>query len=179
MSHPIAEALLTSYWLDDLAPAEAEAVEAHVFACAECAAKLRSMAELIDGLRELVRAAPPPILSRSDLAALRGRGVELFEVCPGRASRVQIEIPHTAAVCIVRLPIERGDLDTVDVALSKPDEAPFLLLADVPLEPDSDEVIVACSRHVAAAHAQLRLVVRGRVGAVERVLADCTLVTGV
>ena len=46
---------VTEYWSPDMAADEVGRVEAHVFACADCATRLEAARTLIDGVRDAVR----------------------------------------------------------------------------------------------------------------------------
>jgi hypothetical protein len=172
---PIRDEVLTRYWLDDLVGDEAQRVEEHIFGCSSCTERLTAWANLIDGLRDLTRAAPPPIVSRRELALIERRGTRVFEIHAATA-RIHAPVPDWADICVMCLDVELSDVERADLVLSKPGEDPFLVIPGIPLDPSSGEILVACSRHVASAHRELRFVVRGWVGDAARTLADCVLV---
>src|ERR1700760_3381037 len=53
--HDIALGKLLDYWLGDLPPTEHEEIEARLFSCASCSARLQELVSLGEGLRAIAR----------------------------------------------------------------------------------------------------------------------------
>ena len=72
---------LAEYWLGEVAD---EALEEHLFACAECAARLEWLAALSDGVRAAVRAgAFGMVVPAPFVEAMKRAGMRLREYLPG------------------------------------------------------------------------------------------------
>ncbi|MFO0744680.1 MAG: zf-HC2 domain-containing protein [Myxococcota bacterium] len=83
---PLPTSTLVDYWSGELVPALAEAVEAHVFDCAACAARLERLAALADGVAAMVRAGQLQFaLTQALVEQLAADGARLrhYEARPG------------------------------------------------------------------------------------------------
>src|SRR5262249_53954370 len=67
---PLPFETLVAYWAGDLATADNDEIEEHLFACDACARASARIAAITERLRALV----PPIVTRSIVDALRARG---------------------------------------------------------------------------------------------------------
>jgi anti-sigma factor RsiW len=54
-ANPLADAVLTDYWIAALTKSEEEAIEEHLFACDECVGRLREVIALANAVRSLAR----------------------------------------------------------------------------------------------------------------------------
>jgi hypothetical protein len=143
---PITAERLLDYLLGDLPAPEEEQLEAHVFACASCAAQ----AERLAALAAAVRAAIPPILTRSRLDALESGGAvaHLNVMSPGGVA--EVFYPPPGKLLVHRL--EGARLEAcrrLDVALRTPAGEAIGRLDDVPFDAPRGEVLVACQSHFA------------------------------
>jgi hypothetical protein len=83
---PIPNETLLEYWAGDGTAGETEAVEAHLFECAECTARLAQMASMSAGVVALVRQGRlSGLISRTLLNRLQRAGLRLrlYSVSPG------------------------------------------------------------------------------------------------
>ena len=83
---PLTDDQLTEYWAHDLAPDGDAAVEAHLFTCATCAARLEELSALGSGVAALARQGRiAGIISRALLNQLQHDGVRVryYSVSPG------------------------------------------------------------------------------------------------
>ena len=83
---PIPEATLLDYWSRDLAGAESERLEEHLFGCGDCSERLNQLAAIGTGLMSLVRQGRlSGIVSRALLNRLQRDGVRvrMYSLLPG------------------------------------------------------------------------------------------------
>ncbi len=83
---PIAEDALVDYWIGGVNAADEEAIEAHLFACGDCTARLAGIASLTAGVAALARQGRiSGLISRSLINRLQREGVALrqYSVSPG------------------------------------------------------------------------------------------------
>jgi hypothetical protein len=71
MNGHVSTEALSAYLDDELGRSRAEAVAAHVAACAACRSRLDGMRRLVHGLQRLEQPAPPPLLAERILQAAR------------------------------------------------------------------------------------------------------------
>ena len=135
---------LIEYWSRELPPAESDEVEEHLFACAECAARLDHIASLGIGVSRLARAGRiSGIISRTLLNRLQREGVRVrvFSLAPGET------VPCTAFpdddLVVISL---RGDftgVDAVTVSVSGLPDVGTAALDEVPVSTLEGEVLWA------------------------------------
>jgi len=85
---PIRDETLLAYWCRDLAAADAELVEEHLFACPECAGSLERLSTLASGVAALARSGRiSGVISRALLNRLQRQGlnVRIYTLAPGEA----------------------------------------------------------------------------------------------
>jgi hypothetical protein len=137
---------LADYWTSDLGQPEVERIEAHVFECAECAARLADSERLRQRLRDTIRAgAFHAFITDSILNQLSRDGVRVrtYTVDPG--SRVECAVWADDEVIVARL---RGDFTGVTsvssvMRLDSGEEVDRLL--DAPVRDGSRELLFALS----------------------------------
>ena len=139
---PLADETLTALWSGELGEAEADAAEAHIFACDACEARSRRLARLVEGLREVV----PPVLSAAHLDRLRAAGKKLLvtDVQPGVDSAAFFARELDLLVHALH-----GDLahaQTVDLEVLAGAREP-MRFERVPFSRAAGLVFVACQRH--------------------------------
>lgn len=136
---------LVDYWADELDTAAIDAIDAHLMSCAQCTAASARVA----AVREAVRAAIPPFLSRAQVEALRARGLRIVEN-PVRAAACPSAV-FAAGVDILLHRLGGLDLRRVERArvVVRMEETGELLLDEhqVPFECATGEILVACQRH--------------------------------
>lgn len=144
MSHPGREAF-DDYFAAALEPAEAAALEEHVFGCEECARAFDAAGALAAGLGALT----PAVVSRAWLERAVGRGaaVRVAELAAG--DHLTAEFSHGLTYLIFALRADLAAAARVDVEVFGPDGAAFAVLEAAPFDPARGEVLIACQRHYA------------------------------
>ena len=140
MSHPDFERLV-AYWLG-----EADDVEEHYFACAQCAAKLEWLAALSQGVRAAVRAGAlgmvvlPPFVEAMKRAGMR---VREYRLGAGETVNCTIRADDDAVLSYLRgsfAGVKRLDaLQSVEV---QGVTGPAVRLEDVPFDAASAELVL-------------------------------------
>jgi hypothetical protein len=144
----VAWSILVDYWADDLPDAEAEAVEAHVFGCATCAAESARVAAIGQTLRGL----RSPVVTREALATLAAQGKRIFEDAFVPGDRREILFPADADLLIFRLSgLDLAGAEHVSFSLRSESKGELLVEIDrVPFERGEGSVLLACERHYAS-----------------------------
>jgi len=142
---PIPEAVLSDYWTGDLHDGdEIHRVEEHLFACSDCSARLRQMAELGAGVAALVREGRVSgIVSRAILNRLQrdGAHVRMFWLAPGET--VPCAVFPGDDVIVAALRADFSGVDAVTLSVTGPDDAPFGRCDEVPVSGRRGEVLWA------------------------------------
>lgn len=168
---PIAEQALIDFWLEGI---DADRIEEHLVTCETCTARMRALAPVMLGAHSMRASIPMPVLTRTELAALRGRGVRVAERDADPAGELAWTIDDSDVFVLV-VPVDLRDVDTVDIDYCTPAGDVMTVFPDAPVTRGGSEILIACDRHIATAHAAIRFRVRALVGGHERVLADCRL----
>ena len=145
---PISTDVLVAYWADDLEQEAASSLEEHLFSCASCAAECERIGAVVRGIRELI----PPVVTREQVEALRARGLRVVEnpVTPGpRQPCVFGDGVDILLHVLHGLDLSRAE--TVHVTISDEDTGTVMVEArNVPFDPTTGEVLIACQRHFAS-----------------------------
>lgn len=167
---------LLAWWLGDLDDAEEARLDAHLFACAACAARLDALLALGDAIRrETLRGSFGFVVPAAFVGRMRGAGLTLREytLAPGGSVNCTIGPGDDFVVSHLHAPL--AGVHRLDVLI---DDATIgqLRLADVPFDPAAGELTVVPSaaflRSLGTTQQRLRLVAVA--GAQERVLGDYT-----
>lgn len=169
---PIDFQSLAAYWLGELPGGEAEKVEEHFFACAQCAARLEWLAALSEGVRATLRAgAFGMVVSPPFVEALKQAGLRLREYRNDPGGRVECTMAadDDAVVSRLRAPLAGVKrLDLVQRIRAGDADWQEMRLEDVPFDPGSGEVLLipppAALRKMPAHTAVTRLVSVGEKG---------------
>ena len=146
MSH-LDFATLVDYWTRDLSEAEAEAVEAHLFACDACTAE----AERVMAVAGAFRSGIPPVINAVQLADLKTRGLAIEENYFAPGARTTVTFPARLDLMIHHL--AGLDLATAErVELTVRSESAGVIHHDpfAPFDAPSGEILIACQKHFAA-----------------------------
>jgi hypothetical protein len=141
---PVPEDDLLDYWTDAIAGRDAERIEAHLFACGECTARLEAMALLGAGLAELVRRGQVTgIVSRSLLNRMQRDGVQvrLFSLSPGE--RVPCAAFPADDLLVVSLRADLAAVDAVTLSVTGGDNAMIGRIPDIPVSRRDGEILWA------------------------------------
>lgn len=129
---PIPDERLIDYWAGDLPAADGDALEAHLFACADCSARLEAVASVAGGLGVLARQGRiSGIISRALLNKLQRDGVRVrqFTLDPGET------VPCAAYpgddVVVTWLNADLTDVRRVSLRVTGPNDTVFGVLDDV------------------------------------------------
>lgn len=157
---PLDAAVLTDYWLGELAGAEEGALEEHLFACDACGSRLRELAALLDGVRRLAGegllrlVVTPGFVQR---AAGRGRRVREYALAPGAS--VQCTVAADDDLLISRLAADLRGAARIDASLRDAAGTEWLRLVDLPVREGATEVLYQESMAFAKAAASQTMVV--------------------
>ena len=141
---PIADERLIDYWAGDLPAADGAAVEEHLFACADCSARLEAVAAVAGGVAALARQGRiSGIISRAMLNKLQRDGVRIrqFTLDPG-------EIVPCAAypgddVVVTSLQANLTGVRAVSLRVTGPGDTLFGAIDDIPVSSGATGVLWA------------------------------------
>jgi hypothetical protein len=180
MTCPIGLEVLVAYWLGEATIVEAEEVEQHMFACAQCAGRLEWLAALSDGVRAAVAAGRVSVIVSPRFAVVMkeaGLRVREYRLGPGDTVSCTLRADEHAVVARVRAPlagVRRLDaLLRLEVGGVEHSE---MRIADVPFDETADELLfmpfAAPLRTMPSHTLHVRLVSVGEAG--EAALGDYT-----
>lgn len=139
---------LVAYWAGELAVADVDRLDEHLMGCAACTAASRGIAEIAATLRDMMS----PFVTHAELESLRATGRRIREnpVQPGEREPVVFDAETDLLIHrLVGLDLE--DATGIDVAVSVEETGQVMLHEpDVPFDPGSGELLVACQRHFAS-----------------------------
>ncbi len=142
---PIPEDTLLDYWARDLVDGdEMDRVEGHLFACADCSARLHHLAALGTGLATLVRQGRVSgIVSRAILNRLQRDGVHvrMYSLSPGET--VPCAVFPGDDLVVTALRADFSGVDAVTLSVTGPGDSPFGHYDDVPVSGLSGELLWA------------------------------------
>ncbi|HEX6317378.1 MAG TPA: zf-HC2 domain-containing protein [Burkholderiales bacterium] len=177
--HGISLEKLIAYWLGELPAAEEAPLEEHLFACAECSARLEELAALAAGIRATVRdGRVAAVISVPFLEMLKRQGLRIreYRVPPGGRVDCTLRADEDAVVSRMQAPL--AGVKRVD-ALRRMEvggEVTETRLEDVPFDPAAGEVLhlpsAAWVRGLPANTLRVRLVAVDEAG--ERPLGEYT-----
>ena len=131
---PIDDGRLIEYWTGDLPAAESDVLEAHLFACGGCSARLEGVASVAGGVAALARQGRlSGIISRALLNRLQRDGVRVrqFTLDPGET------VPCAAFpgddVVVTSLQANLSGVRSVSLRVTGPDDVLFGAIDDIPV----------------------------------------------
>jgi anti-sigma factor RsiW len=131
---PIADERLIDYWTGELAAADGAALEAHLFTCAGCSARLEGVAAVAGGVAALARQGRiSGIISRALLNRLQRDGVRVrqFTLDPGET------VPCAAFpgddVVVTSLQANLTGVRSVSLRVTGPGDVLFGAIDDIPV----------------------------------------------
>ena len=134
---PFAE--LVEYWFGER---EDEALEEHLFGCAECTARLEELAALGAGIRSAFRrGALHAVLPRAFVERLEREGLKLRQYRLAAGESVNCTITGEDDFVVSRLQAPLGGVARLDLVLQASDGEAHTL-HDVPFDPAAGEVLV-------------------------------------
>jgi hypothetical protein len=167
-------AVLVEYWFGEV---EEQAVEEHLFACAECSARLEDLVRLGAGIRAALRSGVlRAVLPRDFVERLKGEGLRLreYRVAPGGS--VNCTLTGEDHFVLSRLQAPLAGVERLDLVYVGPDGEAQDTFEDIPFDAAAGEVLVlpsaAAVRAMPAHTFRMRLVALGAEGA--KTLGDYT-----
>lgn len=176
MNHPIEFERLVAYWLGE---SEGEALEEHLFACAECSARLEEIAALASGIRAVVREGRvAAVISGPFLEALRRQGMRIreYRVPAGGSVECTLLADEDAVVSAIEAPLAGVTRLDVLMRVEAGGKVTEARVEDVPFDAAAGEVVLLQSsellRRLPAHVHRLRLVAVEEKG--ERAIGEYT-----
>jgi len=173
---PVSTQDLLAYWLDKLDDAQESRLDEHVFACAECSERLRTIASLGAAIRnELLRGDFGFVLPAAFIRRLKDSGLRVreYSLDPGGSVSCTVTPEDDLVVAHMRAPLH--DVRRLDM-LMEDSVAGSMRLNDVAFDPAGGGVTmvpsVAFLRTLRHERQRVRLVAVD--GVEERVIADYT-----
>jgi hypothetical protein len=140
---PIPFASLVEYWLGESAEPAAAQIEEHVFGCAQCTARLQRVADLSDGVRELVRdGVVDAVVTAAFVERLSREGVRVREYRVPRNGSVYCTVAPDDDVLVSRLQAPLADVTRVDLVWAATPDASEQRFADVAFDAALGEVVL-------------------------------------
>jgi len=141
---PLDPETLVSYWAGDLTSAAAESVEAHAFACADCAASLARVESIASGVPGLVDAGRLMVMGTAEIlerAERDGARVRVYPIKPGES--VACTITRADTFVATRAKVDLGNVERIDVEVDLETQGGVqkLALSDVPADRARGELV--------------------------------------
>jgi len=133
---------LTAYWLGELEGQSEEAIEEHLFACAECTRRLETIAALAAGVRAAVEGGRLNlVVSEPFVQAMKQANLRLreYRVDPGGSVNCTICAEDDAVISRLKAPLV--GIERLDVVQARDGEKE-MRLADVPFDAACGEVLM-------------------------------------
>ena len=166
---------LLDYWLGDLEPGSAEAVEAHLFECAECAQNLADIAALGTAIADAVRGSRiQSVITHGLLNTLSRDGLRIRTYTPEAGRMMPCAVWPEDDLIVTQLKGDFTGYDELTLVLQAEERGELNREADIPLVSGGHEIITALS---AAGLRQLpsmrlRIIVSGKRGGRDQVVAE-------
>jgi hypothetical protein len=142
---PLEFEALVAYWLGELPEAVEAPLEAHLFACAACTARLEALAALAAGVRAAVHDGRVTLVVAAPFVeAMKRSGLRVreYRLEPGGSVDCTILPDDDAVVSRVRAPLAGvRRLDAEQRVRIGDAEGPAQRVRDIPFDPGSDEVL--------------------------------------
>ena len=165
-ARPIDPAVLMDYWIGVVAPAEADAIEEHLFGCDSCGGRLRKTIALAESLRVLARSGSLVVVTSDQFvkhAAESGQRVR--EYAPPAGGGVQCTVSIDDDFLVARLAAELAGAARVDLSWCDGEGVEFLRMSDIPVRADGADVV--CQQSITMAKAAASGVMIARLVSVE------------
>jgi hypothetical protein len=165
---------LLDYWVGDLEQESANAVEAHVFECADCAARLADIAMLANGIADAVRGSRlHSVITHAVLNKLSRDGLRIRTYTPEAGRIMPCAVWPEDDLVVTQLKGDFTGYDELTLVLEADQHGELNRETDIPLVSGGHEILTAVS---AAQLRQLpcmrlRMIVSGKRGGREEVVA--------
>ncbi len=139
--NPIAAGILADYWIGALSKVEEETIEEHLFACDECAGRLREIIALADAIRSLAHhGSLLMVVSDAFLNRVAGQGLHVREYAPPNGGSIACTVTAEDDFLIGRLTANLRGAARVDLSLCDERGMEKLRLDDIPFNSESSGV---------------------------------------
>jgi hypothetical protein len=160
-SNPIDAAVLADYWVAALAGHEEEEVEQHLLECDRCAARLREVIALAEGVRRLARdGSLRMIVSESLLKRAADEGLRIRKYTPPPDGGVQCTVTAEDNILIAGLVANLSGAKRIDLCLCDERGVEQERLRDIPANPAADSVLLQESITFAKAAPSHKMIAR-------------------
>jgi hypothetical protein len=157
---PIDPADLLDYWLADGERPDDDAIEEHLLGCDACSGRLRGLAALGEGVRQLARrGAAEAVVTPSFLEQAAREGLRMREYRVRAGERVDCTVTRQDDLVVSRLQGDFRGIMRLDL-LELVDGWPEQRILDVPVPRDAGELIIAQSMPLVRALGRTRTRVR-------------------
>jgi len=157
---PIDPADLLDYWLTDGERPDDDAIEEHLLGCDACSGRLRGLAALGEGVRQLARrGAVEVVVTPSFLEKAEREGLRTREYRVPAGGRVDCTVTREDDLLVGRLQGDFRGITRLDV-IALEEGRPEQRIPDVPVSPDAGELILAQSMPFLRAMGRTRTRVR-------------------
>lgn len=147
-SSPIDAAILADYWLAAFPQPEEEAVEEHLLGCDRCAARLRELIALAEGVRNLAREGSlRMVVSDVFLKLAAEEGLRVRESAPPVGGGVQCTVTAEDDLLVGRLAADLSGTKRVDLCMCDEHGAEQFRLADIPIHSGPSSVVYQGRSH--------------------------------
>jgi hypothetical protein len=175
---PIAYADAADYWADELAPADVDRVEAHTFACADCARELAAAGALAGGIAAVARDGRlHGVVTDAILNRLAADGVRIRMFTLDGADVVPCAVWAGDDLIVSRIRADFTGVDAVSIVTRQASGEEIGRVADIAIRPGQRELLNAFSAaHLRALPAtRVHVAVLAFRGGSEQPLAEYTL----
>lgn len=160
-STPLDAAVLADYWLAALGSADEEAVEEHLLGCDRCAARLREVIALAEGVRNVAREGSlRMVVSDTFLKRAAEEGLRVREYAPPPGGGVQCTVTAEDDILIGRLAANVSGAKRVDLCICDERGVEQLRLPDIPVHSGTSSIAYQESITFAKAAPTNKMIVR-------------------
>jgi hypothetical protein len=139
---PIDAAVLADYWLALLPKDEEDAVEEHLFSCDGCAAALREIIALGEGVRNVAREGSLlMIVNDAFVECATKRGLRVRQYAPPRSGSVECTVTAEDDLLIGRLTADLSEETRIDLSLCDEHGVEQARLPDIPFQAGAPAVL--------------------------------------
>jgi hypothetical protein len=141
---PIPDEMLLDYWTGDGAADHTDGIEAHLFECGDCAARLEHMASIGMGLAALVRRGHVSgVVSRTLVNRMQRDGlhVRLYSVSPGETLPCAVFPGDDLVVASLRA--DFSGVHAATLSVTGPGNSPLSEFDEIPVSRSAGEVLWA------------------------------------
>ena len=175
---PIGFGDVVDYWAGDLPEAEADRIEQHVFACAECARELAAAQALARDIASVAREGRlHSVVTDAILNRLAADGVRIRTYTLEGSGVVPCAVWADDDLVVSRIRADFEGADSVTIVTRQASGEEVARVSDIVLRPGQHEILNAFS----AAHlrklpaTRVHVTVTGQTGSEERTIAEYTL----